>query len=305
MTSIRMLFLTVVAVFFPTFCVGSLVDSDYAKNDYSASVVPTLNYVINEEDKAPLLIDGFHREYNMKNDNPLDVDVRNVIIGFIRQPFYLEWRGSILYAIHPNPIDFDFNRAGVRYEFVAKIGEQKEIQIDHHDNGQKGYQRFWKSPDKPETTFFLYAAGGNSGDDSADNWTSVTLNVSRRLVEEDGWETWATSTVDVPNFHEMLQQKLRVDLNLPKLVIPKNDVQERGDVRYFRVRPNRIYMTRFYCNGDGGGSYEVVPTDGEILISDELRIDNLSLTVEYNKVNGKWEWTDQKKFVKADPSSAV
>eukprot|EP01083_Nonionella_stella_P128827 390497_1 len=304
MTSIRMLFLTVVTVFFPTFCVGSLVDSDYAKNDYSASVVPTLNYVINEEDKAPLLIDGFHREYNMKNDNPLDVDVRNVIIGFIRQPFYLEWRGSILYAIHPNPIDFDFNRAGVRYEFVAKIGEQKEIQIDHHDNGQKGYQRFWKSPDKPEKRLLSFIPGGPSGHDSTDHWASVTLKVSR-LDEKRGWETWPTTTVDVPDFHDTLQEALRKDLNLPELVIPETDVEELGGYQYFHLGPAWIFMTRFYCDGDGGGSYEVVPTDGEILISDELRIDNLSLTVEYNKVNGKWEWTDQKKFVKADPSSAV
>eukprot|EP01083_Nonionella_stella_P128826 390496_1 len=241
---------------------------------------------------------GFYNGF-MKNDNHLPVDVRKIIVGFLGEPFDLKWRGTFLFAVHPHPIDF--HRTGVWYEFVAKNNEGKEIRIPYQEYTPESE---WEWPDEPEMRFWDCRPLKTRGQDNADQWTSVTLKVSR-LDEKRGWETWPTTTVDVPDFHDTLQEALRKDLNLPELVIPETDVEELGGYQYFHLGPAWIFMTRFYCDGDGGGSYEVVPTDGEILISDELRIDNLSLTVEYNKVNGKWEWTDQKKFVKADPSSAV
>eukprot|EP01083_Nonionella_stella_P003284 9369_1 len=296
-TFTKFVFLLIVAVLFVEFWGRSLVERVNRGIDGQPSAVRTSNYVINEpatgvfeKHQLPRIVEGFCNG-TMKNDDNIPVDVRDLIIGFIREQFHLEWRGTYLFAVHPNPIDFD--RTDMSYEFVARIDGRKEIRMRHLGD--------------PEMEFSKHGAQGSKSQDSADHWTSVTLKVSRRLVEEDGWETWATSTVDVPNFHEMLQQKLRVDLNLPKLVIPKNDVQERGDVRYFRVRPNRIYMTRFYCNGDGGGSYEVVPTDEEKPISEEKRNDpSVWLTVNYNyDSTGKWKWdvVDGLKFMKADATS--
>eukprot|EP01083_Nonionella_stella_P003283 9368_1 len=273
--------------------------------DHPSSAVTTSNYVINEpatgvfeKHQLPRIVEGFCNG-TMKNDDNIPVDVRDLIIGFIREPFDLKWRGTFLFAVHPHPIDF--HRTGVWYEFVAKNNEGKEIRIPYQEYTPESE---WEWPDEPEMRFWDCRPLKTRGQDNADQWTSVTLKVSR-LDEKRGWETWPTTTVDVPDFHDTLQEALRKDLNLPELVIPETDVEELGGYQYFHLGPAWIFMTRFYCDGDGGGSYEVVPTDGEILISDELRIDNLSLTVEYNKVNGKWEWTDQKKFVKADPSSVV
>eukprot|EP01083_Nonionella_stella_P280581 954490_1 len=66
--------------------------------------------------KAPLVIDRFYKE-SMKNDSHLPVGVRKMIVGFLGEPFVLEWRGTLLVAVHPNPIDFDLT--DVWYEFVA------------------------------------------------------------------------------------------------------------------------------------------------------------------------------------------
>eukprot|EP01083_Nonionella_stella_P128823 390490_1 len=280
--------------------------------DHPSSAVTTSNYVINEpatgvfeKHQLQRIVEGFYNG-SMKNDDNIPVDVRDLIIGFIREPFDLKWRGTFLFAVHPHPIDF--HRTGVWYEFVAKNKEGKEIRINHD-----GYtpESDWKLLDKPEMRFNRYRAGRKRGQDNsaADHWKSVTLKVAYLDEKRERVTWWPTTTVNVPNFHETLQEKLRVDLNLPELEIPKRYVVGKiGDVDYFRLRSYQIDMTRFYCDREGGRSYEVVhdQSDEDDLTSEEFYTDlSFSLYIKYRKVNGKWDDVQGLKFMKADPSSLV
>eukprot|EP01083_Nonionella_stella_P003285 9370_1 len=303
-----LLLVTFVVPFFAFFVLDRVLHG----NDHPSSADTTSNYVIKvpptgvfEKYQAPLVIDCFYRE-SMKNDNPLHLDVLNIITGFICEQFVLEWRGTLLVAVHPNPIDFDLT--DVWYEFVAKNKEGKEIRINHD-----GYtpESDWKLLDKPEMRFNRYRAGRKRGQDNsaADHWKSVTLKVAYLDEKRERVTWWPTTTVNVPNFHETLQEKLRVDLNLPELEIPKRYVVGKiGDVDYFRLRSYQIDMTRFYCDREGGRSYEVVhdQSDEDDLTSEEFYTDlSFSLYIKYRKVNGKWDDVQGLKFMKADPSSLV
>eukprot|EP01083_Nonionella_stella_P128828 390501_1 len=266
--------------------------------DHPSSAVTTSNYVINEpatgvfeKHQLPRIVEGFCNG-TMKNDDNIPVDVRDLIIGFIREQFHLEWRGTYLFAVHPNPIDFD--RTDMSYEFVARIDGRKEIRMRHLGD--------------PEMEFSKHGAQGSKSQDSADHWTSVTLKVSHLDAKRE-WKTWDITTVDVPNFHETLQDKLRDDLHLPELVIPKNkfNVQEYGGVKYFDLSARHLSMTRFYCDSEGGGSYEVVQSDNprDQLPEEAVSDPAFALTLAYAKDSDKWREFFGVKFVKADPSSLV
>eukprot|EP01083_Nonionella_stella_P128825 390494_1 len=308
-TFTKFVFLLIVAVLFVEFWGRSLVERVNRGIDGPPSAVRTTNYVINEpatgvfeKHQLPRIVEGFCNG-TMKNDDNIPVDVRDLIIGFIREQFHLEWRGTYLFAVHPNPIDFD--RTDMSYEFVARIDGRKEIRMRHQENIFKHY---WKSSDKPEMNFCKHGAQGSKSQDSADHWTSVTLKVSHLDAKRE-WKTWDITTVDVPNFHETLQDKLRDDLHLPELVIPKNkfNVQEYGGVKYFDLSARHLSMTRFYCDSEGGGSYEVVQSDNprDQLPEEAVSDPAFALTLAYAKDSDKWREFFGVKFVKADPSSLV
>eukprot|EP01083_Nonionella_stella_P196884 724162_1 len=143
------LFLTIVGLLFVTLWFRSVIGGAFGGIDHTTSneVIKVPTTVVFEKDKAPRVIDGFYKE-STKNGNPLHVDVRKLLVSFIGEPFDLEWRGTVLVAVLPHPIDFYRHRIP-RYEFVAKNDEGKEILIPHLRNTYT-LKSDWKSPDKPE-----------------------------------------------------------------------------------------------------------------------------------------------------------
>eukprot|EP01083_Nonionella_stella_P053019 140469_1 len=104
-------------------------------------------------------------------------------MGFIvdTEPFDLMWRGTVLFAVHKNPIKFEKD---VSYEFVAMTNKGEEITIPHQLDTRSNPKTY-----KQEMYLYDYAAGGNN--DSANHWKSVTLKESY---------FGASTTVDVPKF---------------------------------------------------------------------------------------------------------